>query len=172
MRLVLSLLLLTGCWAADIPRPAPEFVVQGVQGGQLLLSGLRGNVTVLALISTTCQHCQEATKDLSAIQNRYRSRKVKVVAAAFNPEAPAHVADFVQQFRPTFPVGYSPRSAVLEFLQLGPDPRLSVPIIVLIDKRGRIRSRHLGGDTAFYEDLPRSLSKELDDLLAMDKPRK
>lgn len=47
------LLAAAAAFAADIPRKAPEFVIQTVDGKQLLVSQYRGKVLCLVFILTT-----------------------------------------------------------------------------------------------------------------------
>ena len=82
-------LLLTGLlttWtapAASVPRPSPNLIFQRGGAPPFQLSQLRGKVIALAIINTTCSHCQELTVLLKAIQKDYAARNVQVVAVAF-----------------------------------------------------------------------------------------
>jgi len=59
---------------------------------------------------------------------------------------------FVQQYQPAFPIGYSSRPSVLEYLQHPPQQPASVPIYVFIDRKGAIRAQHLGTDPFFQNE--------------------
>ena len=162
---VLSLgMLAASAGAVTVPRHAPEFVVRGA-GGEALLSQYRGKVVLLAFIFTTCSHCQHTVGIMSEVQKEYASRGFQALGAAFNEMAAQLVSSFVTQFHPNFPVGSAARASVLEFLQVPSNALLSVPVLVFIDKKGIIRSQHIGGDDPFFKDQEKSMRTELEALL-------
>jgi peroxiredoxin len=140
--LVFSLMLLP-LMAGDVPRKAPEFAAQTPAGGQLLLSQYKGKVVILEFLFTTCPHCQASGRMLSQLQKEYGPKGFQPLGVAFNDMANMLVPDFVKNNGVTFPVGYSPREQVLNFLELSADARLSVPQIVIIDRKGMIRQQSL-----------------------------
>src|SRR3954469_19614248 len=129
--------------AAEVPRKTPEFAAQMPAGGQLLLTQYKGKVIVLEFAYTTWPHCQASARLLTQLYKEYGPRGFQPVAVAFNPDANMLVTDFVKQNGVTFPVGSSPREPVLNYLQLSPDERLSVPQLVIIDRKGMIRQQSL-----------------------------
>jgi peroxiredoxin len=157
-------LLAASAGAATIPRPAPEFVVRG-PGGEVLLSQYRGKVVLLMLIFTTCPHCQHAVGIVNKLQKEYGSRGFQPLGSAFNEMASQLLPDFMAKFHPDFPVGYAPRATVLEYLQAPSNAPLSVPVLVFIDRKGIIRSQHMGSDDPFFNDLEKSIRTELESLL-------
>ena len=150
--------------AATVPRPAPEFVVRG-PAGEVLLSQYRGKVVLLALIFTTCPHCQHTVGIMSDVQKEYGARGFQALGSAFNEMAAQLLPAFLTQFHPSFPVGYSARATVLEFLQAPSNSALSVPILVFIDKKGIIRSQHMGSEDPLFKDQEKSIRAELEILL-------
>jgi peroxiredoxin len=154
----------TSASAVTVPRPAPEFVIRG-SGGEALLSQFRGKVVLLAFIFTTCSHCQHTVGVMSDLQKEYGSRGFQPLASAFNEGAAQLLPSFVTQFHPTFPVGYTARATVLEYLQTTANAALSVPVLVFIDKQGIIRSQHMGVDDPFFKDQEKSMRAELEALL-------
>jgi thiol-disulfide isomerase/thioredoxin len=147
-----------------VPRPAGEFAINMPNGQQTLLSNYAGKVVVLAFISTTCPHCQHTTQLLSTIQNEYASRGVRILAAAFNPEAASLVPGFIAQFHPTFPVGSADRDSVLEYEQASLAKPNYVPELIFIDRNRMIRAQHNGGDE-FFKDQEKGIREEIDTLL-------
>src|SRR5882724_7918147 len=95
--------------AATLPRPSPDFAIHLTPLGQVSPAQYKGKVVVLAFILTTCSHCQRTTGVLSGLQREYGPRGLQVLAAAFNPMANMFVPDFIKQFQPSFPVGYTER---------------------------------------------------------------
>jgi hypothetical protein len=68
------------------------------------------------------------------------------LASAFNPMSHMVLDDFVKQFKPTYPVGYTSREAVMAYLQHSPIMQMYVPIMVFIDRKGVIQHQYLGDD--------------------------
>lgn len=135
-----------------------------VPNGQSLLSGYKGKPVVLAFISTTCPHCQRFVPMLNQAYREYGPKGLQVVAAAFNPMANMYLPDFVRQFRPEFPMGWSMREAVEKFLEHSPMFQLYVPIVVAIDRSGTIREQHTG-DGAFFENEAVNLKNMVERLM-------
>src|SRR5437660_416556 len=102
---------------ANVPRKSPEFAINTVDGKQILVSQYRGKVVVVACILTTCPHCQHTVGILSKLQTEYGPRGLQVVATAIEDMAKMNVPDFIKKFQPTFPVGYTFRDSVIEYLQ-------------------------------------------------------
>jgi Uncharacterized protein SCO1/SenC/PrrC, involved in biogenesis of respiratory and photosynthetic systems len=173
--ILLLCLLATLTSAVTVPRPAHEFVIRGT-GGEVLLSQYRGKVVLLAFIFTSCPHCQHTVGIMSGIQKEYRSRGFQALGAAFNEAADQLIPGFLSKFNPNFPVGYAARASVLEYLQVPSNIPLSVPVLVFIDKKGTIRSQHMGSDDPFFKDQEKTIRAELDSLLkepaASKKPAK
>jgi hypothetical protein len=76
------------------------------------------------------------------------------------------VPDFVNRFKPAFPVGYNNRESVMEYLQLSPMFRTYVPLIVFVDRKGVIRAQH-GGEEDFFkaEQQEKNLRTMIESLL-------
>jgi peroxiredoxin len=149
-----------------VPRKSPEFSIVEPSGKQTLLSSYKGKVVVLALMHTTCPHCQREAVMLTKLQNELGPRGLQVLGTAFNDANPGMVANFVRQFAVGFPVGMSPRETVESYLGLSVMDRYVVPQVAVIDKKGMIRaqSEALGTpnlqDETYLRGLIDSLLKE------------
>jgi thiol-disulfide isomerase/thioredoxin len=139
--------------AQELPRKAGEWSIQMPDGKQLLLSAYHGKVVVLAFILTTCPHCQKTVGILGKIQTDYAARGVQVLASALEANAKAAVPGFVQNFHPTFPVGYNDdANTLLSFAQYTRERIPLMPIVLLIDRQGMVRAQHDGHDEQFFGD--------------------
>jgi len=163
MRKLIALLLLgVSLFGAQIPRKAPEFVIQSPDGKQQLLSAYRGKIVVLALMFTTCPHCQKTAGILAQVQKEYGDKGVQILGAAFDQGAAFQVQQFIKMFGVNFPCGYSNQKAVMDFLQVTEPP--FVPDLVFIDKTGMIRSQYVG-DEKFLSNQEVNIRAELDKML-------
>src|SRR4051812_18284276 len=127
--------------AVEVPRRAPEFAVQMPAGGQVLLSQYKGKVVILEFGFTTCPHCQASSRLLTQLYAEYGPKGFQPIFVAFNDMANMLVTDFVKQNGVTFPAGSSLRGPVMNYLGVTENDRLSVPQIVIIDRKGMIRQQ-------------------------------
>ena len=156
----------SAAFSATVPRPAPELAIQMQDGSQTLLSKYRGKTVVLALVFTTCPHCQHTSGLLGQLQKEYGPKGIQVLGAAFNDDARGLVPAFNQQYvKGAFPMGYLERNTVLQFLELPVMAQFYVPILVFIDKKGHIQSQHIG-DEEFFRNQEVSIRAEIEKLLA------
>jgi hypothetical protein len=156
--------------AADTARPSPQFSLMRVGAPAqppLDLASLKGKVVALAFIDTNCVHCQELTRTvLIPVAREYGLRGVEVLECAFNDLASQQLPAFIQQFPPSFPVGWSTRAAVMAYLRISlmdPHP-LYVPHLVFLDRRGVIRAEY-PGESEFFKDAAKNVRAELEKLL-------
>jgi thiol-disulfide isomerase/thioredoxin len=156
--------------AAEPPRPSPPLEIERLGAPPVQLSQYRGKVVALALISTTCPHCQDLTRLLVSLSREYALRGVQFLECAFNDEAKQSMGGFVQQFQPPFPIGWTSHAAVLAYLQrtiLDTKP-LYVPHMVFLDRRGIIQADY-PGESDFFKDQPTNIRAELEKLLKPPK---
>jgi peroxiredoxin len=167
--LLLSVMMAGSAVAATVPRPAPEFVVQIPKGNQLLLSQYRGKVVCLEFLLTTCVHCQNASQLLSRLQAEYGPKGFQALGVAFNDMAAMLVPDFVRDYKINYPVGFSPREPIINFLEVNANTALHVPQLVFIDKKGVIRHQSLPqGDSVTHTEA--NMRKVIEQLLAEPAP--
>jgi len=148
--------------APKVPRKAAEFVIQTPDGKRQLLSSYRGKTVVLALMFTTCPHCQKTAGLLAQVQKEYANKGVQVLGAAFDQGAAFNIQNFNKVFGVNFPCGYSSQKAVMDFLEITEPP--FVPDLVFIDKTGTIRAQYVG-DEKFLSNQEVNIRAELDKLI-------
>ena len=146
-----------------MPRHAPEFVIHFPDGSQSLLSSYRGKVVALLFVYTTCIHCQHTSQLFSKLNTEFAGRGFQPIDVAFNDMANLFVKDFVKENGINYPVGFSPREPVLDYLAIPVIERYVVPQIVWIDRKGNIRSQTppLGEDKLLKETYWREMLETL-----------
>jgi peroxiredoxin len=164
--LSVALFIAAGLLAADAARVSPAFTIERPGAAPLTLAQYRGKVVLAAFIDTNCPHCQALTGVLSAISREYAPKGVQVLECAFNDGAKDKVAEFVRNYNPSFPVGFSERPKVMAYLQYTTtDERpLYVPHLVFLDRRGVIR-QDVPGEAPFMQNPEANIRAELDKLL-------
>ena len=156
---------------AEVPRPAPEFVIKLTNGQQLLLTSYRGKVVALEFLLTTCPACKVCSSVLNKLYKEYGPRGFQPLGVAFNPMAGMFVPDYVKEQKLDFPVGVAEREPVLNFLQYSPIERMLVPQLVFIDRQGMIRAQH-PGDSPFFQDEENNMRAQVEALLKESAAKK
>ena len=158
--------------AAVLPRKAPDFTVNLLQGKSLRLSQYQGRPVVMIFVLTYCTHCQATIAALSKLQKEYAPRGLQVVASAIDPNAEAALPLFLHNFNPPFPVGFNTNAAAGQLVQ--PTGKLpQMPLMAFIDRDGNIVAQH-EGEEPFFNDKDRegNLRSEIEKLLKPPAARK
>jgi len=77
--------------------------------------------------------------------------------------------DFIAKFHPAFPVGYTSRETVYDYLKAPSNTPFSVAIYLFIDKKGMIRQQEVGG-TAFFQNEDKNTRAVIESLLKEPAP--
>jgi peroxiredoxin len=142
--------------AADLPRPAPDFTVNMVNGKHIKLSDYKGKVLVVEVLLTTCSHCQRASQGINKVQRELGAQGMQSIGVAVNEMAQMLVEDYTKQFNLDFPVGFSTREPVIQLLQHPVMMKMSFPNVLIIDRNGQIRHQ-FPGDDKFFENEEKNL---------------
>src|SRR5436853_2791316 len=109
-----------------VPRPAPEFTFVQPNGQKSLLTGMKGKVVVIQFLFTWCQHCQAFSQKLSKMAKE-APKDVEFIGVAFDDNVqPLLATAYAQKYATTFPVAYSQRDTVTNFLGISVMDRLGV----------------------------------------------
>lgn len=141
--------------------PAPDFTLATLDGGEMSLSALRGQVVVINLWTSWCPPCRE---EMPAIEQVYRQSKdqgleVLAVNSTFQDDEQAAAA-FVQELGLTFPVLLDRDGAISRRYRLQ-----ALPTTFFVDRRGIIRHVVPGGPMQ-----PAFIESKILDLLAEAAP--
>ena len=148
-----SLLVLGTLAAAELPRPAVDLKVETVTGQIVDLDHLKGKVVVVMFFYSTCPLCHEATQNLNAIYDEWKSHGLEIIAIAANDSAKADLPKFVGEFNVRFPVAVGNRAmwARVGGFSLVKRPPY-VPHMLFIDRKGTVREEHAGSERNYYND--------------------
>ena len=150
--------------AADIPRPAPDFMVKLPDGKQLNLNQYKGKVVCVEFLLVTCPHCQKTSQTLTRLQREYGPRGFQAIGVSIDPAA--NTQSFIAQYNVGYPVGVAAsREAVYSYLQHSiMNPNFYVPQVVFIDRSGQIREQR-GGTDPYFTNEEANLRTSIEKLL-------
>ncbi len=128
-----------------------------MDGSDLSLSDLRGQVVMINFWATWCGPCREEMPLLDALYQRYRDLGFELIGV--NVDEDSSMAHGWLEERPvSFPIVYDPRSDVSRLYDV-----TAMPSTVLVDRSGQVRFRHYGYQPGYendYQDQIRTLVRE------------
>ena len=134
---------------------APDFVLPQLDGTPLRLSAYRGKVVLLDFWATWCDPCREETPHFVELQQKYADRGLQIIGVSMD-DTSEPVRDFYQQFHMNYPVVMGNAKTGEAYGGV-----LGLPIAFLLDRDGRIVSKHIGPTQAatFEEEIAALSSK-------------
>ncbi len=145
----------------DIPsplvgRPAAVFALTALDSSSVALEAQRGKVVVMNFWASWCYPaCYEEAPVLERNWRAYRDRGVAVIGVDIQDKTEA-AQKFIRDFNLTFPNAQDPTGKVsVDYGVYG------VPETFFIDRRGRIRAKHVGAvtDEIFRTQVDRLLGE-------------
>jgi cytochrome c biogenesis protein CcmG, thiol:disulfide interchange protein DsbE len=138
------------------PVPAPDISIQ--TGGKLLrLSDLKGKVVLLDFWATWCGPCRMSIPAIQRMYEKKRNSGFEVMGIALENDDGSQIPGFVQDMGMTYPVGL-PTSRQ----EVAPYSSGSIPLMVLIDRAGKVRWHQEG----YSSSVDRELAEQVDKLLS------
>ena len=137
---------------------APNFSVQGLDGSQLSLSALRGQLVILDFWATWCAPCRSEFAALEAWRERELSTGLldSVVVVAVNTgEEREEVERFIKEHAIPFAVALDPDGDLAAKYDVK-----SLPTLVLIDEAGTVAKIRIGYDPMVGKELSGWIRRE------------
>ena len=135
---------------------APNFKVSTISGQQVSLENYRGHVLVLDFFATWCQPCRASIPHLVEMNRKYGNQGLYVLGMSADEDGVRVVKAFADRNRITYPIALAGESTQVDF------GVRSVPVMFVIDKKGRIAEVFRG----FSDEVARSTEQLIKKLLA------
>jgi hypothetical protein len=157
--------------SVSTPRKSPELTINEPSGKRVLLSSFKGRVVMIEFFFLRSAKCLNLAKTMNKLNVELGARGFQPIAVAFPaPQSEANgplVGSMVDYFKLTYPVGYTDKNSVDQYLNRGPSEVLRIPQVIIIDRAGMIRAQtgsHEGNlkleDEAYLRTLLDGLLKE------------
>ena len=150
-------LLVTAANAATLDKAAPDFTLKSLQGKNLKLSEMSGNVVLLNFWASWCGPCRQEMPLLNDLHNKYEPLGFTVIGV--NVEQETELArSFIANSPVDFPILLDSSNKVSQLYDV-----IAMPTTVLIDREGKMRYLHKGyqaGDEKIYQKMVKKLIRE------------
>ena len=141
--------LLLSIQGASTPRPLADISVPTPDGKKIRLSQYRGKVMVVALVSTSCEHCYTSMQLLGQLQKEYGPRGFQVFAVAADDNAAKAIGPLSRARDFGYPLGYLDQNTTMQVFDFKPNDHPFVPMFMFVDKKGTVRFQYAGKDDFF-----------------------
>ncbi|HEX9079197.1 MAG TPA: TlpA disulfide reductase family protein [Desulfuromonadaceae bacterium] len=141
------------------PRPgqqAPNFKVVTTSGQPVSLNNYRGYVLVMDFFATWCPPCRASIPHLMTMNRKYGKQGLQILGQSLDEDGESVVREFVAEQRINYPVALATEKVAADY---GIN---SVPVLVVIDKRGKVVEVYHG----FSDEIGRSMENLIRKLLA------
>lgn len=153
--LAIILIASTPISAAAPDEPAPPFQLKDLQGKTLSLADYKGKVLFLNFWATWCPPCRAEIPDFIEAYRQYNARGMEILGVSVDKMTEEKLLDFVNGMKINYPVALADAGIVNDFR-----PGQYIPATIIIDKKGVIRYREVGGIdketlVRYFEELSR-----------------
>lgn len=134
---------------ADIPQrefPLIDANLTGLDGKNIKLSDYKGKVILLNLWATWCPPCRAEMPSMEQLYKAYKDKDFVIVAVSVGEEKKT-VTDFLAETPYSFPIYLDLQNEISANYSTG-----SIPTTYLIDKKGILAARFIGGRNWYSED--------------------
>lgn len=140
-----------------VGRPAPDFHLKDLDGRDVQLSALRGNVVVLEFWASWCGPCRAEIPAIERISKQFAKKNVVVIG--INSEEPeATVRSFVAKNKMTYRVALTPEHSIV----IRQYAAMALPTVAIVDPNGIVAAYRVGerSDTEYLlaDDIHHVLS--------------
>lgn len=118
---------------------APDFTITTIEGEEVALSDLRGQIVLLNFWGTWCGPCRREMPDFQQVYEEYSDEGFTILALAVQGDTEADVVEFQDEFGLTFPLAVDEGDVINDQYNV-----LSQPSTFILDEDGVIVFRNFG----------------------------
>jgi peroxiredoxin len=123
---------------AELGKPAPDFMLQDINGKSWRLSDFRGKVVLVNFWASWCGPCRQELPAMQALHMAMSNEPFQMLSVSYNDD-PRVANQLAQQVGVTFPVLADPQKQAATAYAL-----TGVPETYIVDPQGILREKYLG----------------------------
>lgn len=136
--------------SASVPRKSPEFTIHEPSSKDILLSSFKGKVVMIEFLFLRSQSCINLAMTMNKLNEELSARGFQPVAIAFaapGSDASGPLVGYTaENLKLTYPMGYTTKEDVDQYLSRGEREFLRIPQVIIIDRVGMVRAQTGGRD--------------------------
>jgi len=137
-------------------QPVPNFKVISTTGQTISMENYHGHVLILDFFATWCQPCRQSIPHLVELNRKYGKQGLQILGLSVDEDGERVVKTFTEEFRVNYPLALTGDATTVDF------GIRSVPIMYLVDKKGKIIDIYRG----YSDEMARTLEQSIKRLLA------
>lgn len=163
----LALILPVAAAPPKLPRPLADVSIDtpGAKRIRLIDTKVGAPLRIVAVLSSTCAHCEEMVVVLSTLERKYRARGFRVFGALVDEEAPQQLPKFLAKTKPSFPIGTLSQDNTRRVADFGISDHPFVPILIFVDSSNIVRLQISGEDPLLNNSVERNVGSMIEGLL-------
>lgn len=119
--------------------PAPDFRLIDLEGKTHTLSDYQGKILLINFWATWCPPCRAEIPDFVEVYASKKSQGLEILGVSVDNLAPSALKNFVSRLKINYPVALATEKIILDY-----QPGEYIPTTIVLDKKGRIRHKHVG----------------------------
>lgn len=135
--------------------PAPPLKVVSTSGQQISLANYRGYVLVIDFFATWCPPCRDAVPHLNGLSRKYGKQGLQILGLSLDDGDEDVLKDFVASKRLVYPVALAGKDIQTDY------GLRSLPTVYVIDKKGNVADKFMGGSDATLKSMENLIKKLL-----------
>ncbi len=141
--------------APRLGQPVPNFKVVSTAGQTISPENYRGHVLILDFFATWCQPCRQSIPHLVEMNRKYGKQGLQILGLSVDEDGERVVKTFTDEFRVNYPIALAGDSTTGDF------GVRSVPIMYLIDKKGKVIEVYRGYSSEMSLSVEQSIKRLL-----------
>ncbi|MEI7817618.1 MAG: TlpA disulfide reductase family protein [Desulfuromonadales bacterium] len=133
----------------------PNFKVISTTGQTITQENYRGHVLILDFFATWCQPCRQSIPHLVDMNRKYGKQGLQILGLSVDEDGERVVKAFTDEFSVNYPLALAGDPTTADF------GVRSVPIMYLIDKKGKIVEVFRGSSGEMARSLEQSIKRLL-----------
>ena len=134
---------------------APNFKVTSTTGQKISQENYRGRVLLLDFFATWCLPCRQSVPHLVEMNRKFGKQGLEILGLSMDEDGEQVVKAFTDEFRVNYPLALAGDSVTGDF------GVRSIPVMYLIDKKGKIAEVYRGYSSEIAHSVEQSIKRLL-----------